>query len=80
MFLLQASDKTQTLLEEVSLASEDQARGVAQIGQGLTQMNSVTQSAAASAKESAAASEELSAQSEAMKHMVHRLAALVDGR
>ena len=40
-----------TLVEEVSLASQEQARGIQQIGKAIVQMEQVTQSTAANAEE-----------------------------
>ncbi len=66
------------LVAEVSVASREQAQGIDQVTQAVTQMEKVTQTTAASAEESAAASEELSAQAEATMRTVRDLAALVD--
>ncbi len=67
------------LVDEVSLSSQEQARGIDQIGKAITQMEQVTQRNAASAEESAAAAEELNAQSETMRGVVERLTAMVGG-
>jgi len=71
------SSKIKTLVDEVNLGSQEQARGIEQIGRAITQMEQVTQKTAANAEESAAAAEELTAQSETMKDIVGRLTALV---
>ena len=68
-----------TLVDEVNLGSQEQARGIEQIGKAITQMEQVTQKTAANAEESAAAAEELNAQSETLKDIVERLTALVGG-
>jgi len=73
------SIKVKTLVDEVNVGSEEQARGIEQIAKGVSQMEKVTQSAAASAEEGAAAAEELTAQSEALKEIVSRLSALMKG-
>jgi methyl-accepting chemotaxis protein len=70
--------KVKTLVDEVNLGSQEQARGIAQISKAISQMDQVTQSTAASAEEGASASEELSAQAEAMDHAVRKLSRLVD--
>jgi len=70
--------KVKTLVDEVNLGSQEQARGIEQISKAIAQMDHVTQSTAASAEESASASQELSAQAEAMKHAVGKLSQLVD--
>jgi methyl-accepting chemotaxis protein/methyl-accepting chemotaxis protein-1 (serine sensor receptor) len=73
------SAKIKTLVDEVSLGSEEQSRGLEQIARSITQMEQVTQTTAANAEESAAAAEELNAQSEALRDVVHRLNAMVGG-
>ena len=55
--------QVKVMVDEVSLGSEEQSRGIDQIGRAIGQMEQVTQTNAASAEESAAAAEELSAQS-----------------
>jgi methyl-accepting chemotaxis protein len=72
--------KVKTLVDEVNLGSQEQARGIEQISKAIAQMDQVTQSAAASAEQSASASQELSAQAEAMKQAVRKLSHLVDMR
>ena len=73
------SAKVKTLVEEVNLGSQEQARGIEQIGKAIAQMEQVTQRTAANAEESAAAAEELSAQSRTLKDIVERLTAMVGG-
>jgi methyl-accepting chemotaxis protein len=67
------------VVREVASASHEQFKGVEQITQALTQLDSLTQSNAASAEQNAAASEELSAQSESLSAVVRRLVELVAG-
>ena len=69
--------KVKTLVDEVSLGSQEQARGIEQISKAISQMDQVTQSTAANAEESASASEEMSAQAEALSHIVQQLRSLV---
>lgn len=71
--------KVKTLVDEVNLGSQEQTRGIEQIGKAITQMEQVTQKAAANAEESASAAEELNAQSETLKDIVERLTAMVGG-
>jgi len=73
------SGKVKILVDEVSLGSQEQARGIEQIGKALTQMEQVTQRSAAGAEESASAAEELNAQSQTLVEIVERLSALVGG-
>jgi methyl-accepting chemotaxis protein/methyl-accepting chemotaxis protein-1 (serine sensor receptor) len=61
----------------VHLGSEEQSRGIEQIGKAIAQMEQVTQKAAASAEESAAAGQELSVQSGSLKEIVARLNNLI---
>lgn len=71
--------KVKTLVDEVSLGSQEQARGIEQVAKTVAQMEQVTQKTAASAEESASAAEELTAQSETLKDVVERLTNLVGG-
>jgi methyl-accepting chemotaxis protein len=75
-------DKVRKLAQlngEVSAASDEQAKGIEQIGTAVNQMDKVTQANAASAEESASASEELFAQAREMGEMVVALIAVVKG-
>jgi len=74
-----SSSTVKTLVDEVNLGSQEQARGTEQIAQAVAQMDQVTHSMAASAEESASAGEELSAQAETLNHLVSQLQALVGG-
>jgi methyl-accepting chemotaxis protein/methyl-accepting chemotaxis protein-1 (serine sensor receptor) len=69
--------QVKTLVDEVHLGSQEQSRGIEQIGRAIVQMEQVTQKAAASAEESASAAEELNAQSAGLKDIVGRLNAIV---
>ena len=73
------SARVKVMVDEVSLGSEEQSRGIDQIGRAIAQMEQVTQTSAANAEESAAAAEELNAQSEALKDVVGRLRTMVGG-
>ena len=74
-----SASRVKTLVDEVNLGSQEQARGIEQIGKAIVQMEQVTQKAAANAEESASAAEQLTAQSEALRHIVRRLTSLVHG-
>ncbi len=67
------------LVDQVNVASRQQAQGIDQVAQAIQQMERTTQSTAATAEESAAASEELSAQAAHSQQVVDRLAGLLDG-
>ncbi len=70
--------KVSTLVDEISAASNEQALGIEQINQAVTEMDMVTQQNAAAAEESASASEELSAQAEEMLGIVAELSKIVN--
>lgn len=68
-----------TLVEEVNLGSQEQARAIDQISKAIVQMQNVTQTTAASAEESAAAAEEPTAQSRTLQEIAERLTIMVGG-
>ncbi|MBF0477786.1 MAG: chemotaxis protein [Deltaproteobacteria bacterium] len=72
--------KVESLMSEITLASNEQAQGIEQTNLAMGEMDKVVQQTASTAEESAAASEELSAQAEQMKDMVEELAHLIRGR
>jgi methyl-accepting chemotaxis protein len=77
--ITEESARVKTLVEEVNLGSQEQARGIDQIGRAITQMEQVTQKSAANAEQSASAAEELNAQSDTLADIVERLTAMVGG-
>jgi len=77
--ITEQSSQLKILIEEVSVGSGEQARGLEQVSKAILQMEQVTQATAASAGESASASEELTAQSVAVKDVVARLTSMVEG-
>jgi methyl-accepting chemotaxis protein/methyl-accepting chemotaxis protein-1 (serine sensor receptor) len=77
--ITEESAKVKTLVDEVSLGSQEQTRGIEQVAKALTQMEQVTQQSAAHAEESAAAAEELTAQASTLMEVVHQLSAMVGG-
>jgi methyl-accepting chemotaxis protein len=66
-----------TLVDQIDLGSQEQARGLNEVSKAITQMEQLTQSTAATAEETASASEELTVQSDAMKEVVYRLSLMV---
>jgi methyl-accepting chemotaxis protein len=64
--------KVTSIIEEIAVASQEQARGIDQVNVGVTQMDSVAQQSAANAEESASAAEELSSQSQELAALVAR--------
>jgi methyl-accepting chemotaxis protein len=59
-------------LEEMSIASKEQAEGVEQINSGLGQIDQVTQGNTASAEETASAAEELASQAQELRSILSR--------
>jgi methyl-accepting chemotaxis protein len=78
--IVESTQKLTQLIGEVASASDEQTRGLEQIGQAMNHMDGLTQSNSASADESASASDELFAQSRELEEMVASLAGLVWGR
>jgi methyl-accepting chemotaxis protein len=77
--ITEESTRVKTLVDEVSLGSEEQTRGIKQVAKAVSMMEQVTQQSAASAEESAAAAEELTAQAAALMDVVRQLSAMVGG-
>jgi len=73
------SAKVKVLVEQVSLGSIEQAKGVEHIAKALTTVEQVTQQTAASAEEGASAAAELNAQAAALGDIVERLTAVIGG-
>ena len=73
------SAQVKTLVDEVNLGSEEQARGIEEIGKTIVQMEQVTQKVAATAEQSASAAEELNSQSESLMGLVTRFGSMVGG-
>lgn len=68
--IVEGSEKSLELLGSISVASGEQASGIAQINKGIEQLSQVVQTNSATAEEGAAASEELSSQAELLKSMI----------
>ncbi|MCL2701435.1 MAG: methyl-accepting chemotaxis protein [Phycisphaerae bacterium] len=73
------SRKVDDLVGEIAAACHEQSQGVEHISASISQMDHVTQQAAASAEESASASEELSGQADELRKMVQDLESMVYG-
>jgi methyl-accepting chemotaxis protein len=71
--------KMETLVGEITAASQEQAQGIEQINRAVTELDKVIQANAANAEESAAASEQMSAQAVHLKGFVSELIVLVSG-
>jgi methyl-accepting chemotaxis protein/methyl-accepting chemotaxis protein-1 (serine sensor receptor) len=77
--ITEESVRVKTLVDEVSVGSQEQTRGIEELARAVAQMQQVTQQTAAGAEEGASAAEELTAQSQALKEVVNSLAAMVGG-
>ncbi len=64
--------KVTDLVSEIATASNEQANGVAQVNQGLHQIDQIIQQNTSSSEESAATSEELSSQAKYLRQMLQR--------
>jgi methyl-accepting chemotaxis protein len=62
--------KVASIVSDISVASNEQAAGIAQVNKAITQVSQVVQTNSATAEESASSSEELSSQSEMLKNVV----------
>lgn len=73
------SKKVADLISDIAAASREQAEGINQITNAVSQLDQVTQQNASSSEESASASEELSSQAEMLKNMVLELQQFIFG-
>lgn len=69
--------KVGQLVDEIAIASNEQASGIEQVNLAVSDMDKVVQQNAANAEESASAAEEMNAQAEQMKDFVNSLVVLV---
>jgi methyl-accepting chemotaxis protein/methyl-accepting chemotaxis protein-1 (serine sensor receptor) len=67
------------LVEQVHICSEEQAKGLEQIGRSISALEQLTHRSAAVSQENASAAAELQAQSSALGDIAHRLSVTVDG-
>lgn len=68
--IINSVNKVNALMEQISVASEEQSRGIGQVGQAVTEMDGVTQQNAALVQESAAAAAALEDQASRLKMAV----------
>ena len=66
------SKKINSMISNISLASEEQAKGVKQVSVGIDQISSVVQNNSATAEEIAAASEELTGQAHTLNELMEK--------
>ena len=76
----ESTKKTAMLVEEITIASQQQTIGITQISTTTTSMESSTQSLAASSEELAAASQSVQAQANSLYQHIHDLVRLVEGK
>ncbi len=77
--LAAASEEQSRVIDGVSEASSQQAEGIEQINQAVAQMDTVTQSNAASAEQSAAGAQQLATQAEELMALIDDLTKLARG-
>jgi len=77
--LTAGSAQMKMMVDEISLGSKEQSKGIEHISNSIHNMEQVTQSNAAFAEETAAAADELTSQANLLNNMVERLAAIGGG-
>ena len=71
------SARVKALVDEVSLGSQEQAKGMEHISHAVIQMEQVTQNSAASAKDGASSGSELSSHAATLQELVHEMREMV---
>lgn len=74
--ILEKVKKAGDITGEIALASKEQATGIQQINEAMSQVDQVTQTMASNSEESAAASEEMSAQAVQMRSAIASVASI----
>jgi methyl-accepting chemotaxis protein/methyl-accepting chemotaxis protein-1 (serine sensor receptor) len=75
--MTESSGRVKTLVDDVNLGSQEQARGMDQIQRAVLQMEQVTQKNAAAAQQSAAAGAELNGHAAGLRGLVHEMHQMV---
>ncbi len=78
--IAEKTEKISTLVNEVSVASDEQTTGISQINIAVSEMDKIVQANAANAEETASVSEELNAQAKSIKDEVSQLVSLIKGK
>lgn len=65
--------------KEISVAAEEQTRGIQEITKAMSQLDQTTQTNSATSQEAASAAEQLSSQSQSLKDLVSQLRIIVNG-
>ncbi|MEF2145401.1 MAG: methyl-accepting chemotaxis protein [Desulfovibrionaceae bacterium] len=68
--IVEGAGSVTELVQEIASASNEQAEGISQVGDGLSQIDTVTQTNTANAEETASAAEELSSQSQQLRSVL----------
>jgi methyl-accepting chemotaxis protein/methyl-accepting chemotaxis protein-1 (serine sensor receptor) len=71
--------RVKSLIDEVNIGSQEQAKGMEQISRAVLQMERVTQRTAAGAEQGAASGGQLNAHASDMRELVHEMRAMVGG-
>lgn len=69
--------KVTTIMDEITVANNEQASGIEQINLAVNEMDKVTQSNAATAEESAASGEALAAQAKSLNALIYNLMSVI---
>jgi methyl-accepting chemotaxis protein len=75
--MTESATQVKSLVDEVNMGSQEQARGMEQIARAVMQMEQVTQRTAASAHESASAGADLNNHANALRTLVHEMREMV---
>ena len=75
--MTESAAQVKSLVDEVNMGSQEQARGMEQIARAIAQMEQVTQRTAASAEESASAGTDLNSHANALRALVHDMRVMV---
>ena len=75
--MTESATQVKSLVDEVNMGSQEQARGMEQIARAIAQMEQVTQRTAASAEESASAGTDLNSHANALRALVHEMRVMV---
>ncbi|HXE12567.1 MAG TPA: methyl-accepting chemotaxis protein [Bryobacteraceae bacterium] len=76
--ITESAGKVREMVSNVNAASQEQARGIVQISEGLSRMEKVTQQTAASAQEGSSVSRKMDEQAHALQQIVEQMKAMVD--
>ena len=76
--ITESAAQVREMVSSVNMASQEQARGISQVSDGLARMEQVTQRTAASAQEGSTASRQMDSQARALQQIVEELKAIVD--